>query len=155
MIEFSVNGKQVHIGTDPEVPLLWVLREQLALKGTKACCLSGACGVCTVHVDNTAIRSCITPVSAVAGKKITTIEGLAENPQQPLIRAWVDEQVSQCGYCQPGQVLSALALLIRNPSPSDTDINRAMANVLCRCGTYLRIRKAIKRAAQYMAEESL
>ena len=152
MIALNVNGEQVQVHADADVPLLWVLREQLALKGTKACCLIGVCGVCTVHVDGEATRSCVTPVGDVANKQITTIEGLAHDAAHPVIRAWVDEQVTQCGYCQPAQVLSAAALLRHSASPTDADIDEAMSHVLCRCGTYARIRKAIKRAAEYRAE---
>ena len=147
MVSLTINEKHYDLNLDPQMPLLWVLREALGLTGTKYCCGAGFCGVCTVHVDNRAVRSCTTPLSAVAGKTITTSEGLAKDADHPVIKAWIAERVTQCGYCQPGQVMSAAALLKQNPDPSDADIDVAMSGVLCRCGTYQRIRRAIHRAA--------
>jgi len=149
MTVITVNGTEQKLQVDPSTPLLWVLREQLALTGTKFGCGMAQCGACTVHVDGTAMRSCVTPLSAVSGQKITTIEGLAPNNNElhPLQQAWIEEQVPQCGYCQSGQLMSAAALLATNPSPSDADINIAMAGNICRCGMYSRIRRAIKSVA--------
>ena len=149
MTVITVNGTEQKLEVDPSTPLLWVLREQLALTGTKFGCGIAQCGACTVHVNGSAIRSCVTPVSAVSGKKITTIEGLAlsDDELHPLQSAWIEEQVPQCGYCQSGQLMSAAALLATNPSPSDADINSAMSGNICRCGMYSRIRRAIKSAA--------
>ena len=149
MTVIIVNGTKRTIQVDPATPLLWVLREQLELTGTKFGCGIAQCGACTVHVNGAAIRSCITPVSAVAEQNISTIEGLALGPDQlhPLQQAWIDEQVPQCGYCQSGQLMSAAALLAQNASPSDAEIDDAMAGNICRCGMYSRIRKAIKTAA--------
>ena len=149
MTVITVNGTEQKLQVDPSTPLLWVLREQLALTGTKFGCGIAQCGACTVHVNGSAIRSCVTPVSAVSGKKITTIEGLAPSNDElhPLQSAWIEEQVPQCGYCQSGQLMSAAALLATNPSPSDADINSAMSGNICRCGMYSRIRRAIKSAA--------
>ncbi|MDP6198976.1 MAG: (2Fe-2S)-binding protein [Porticoccaceae bacterium] len=149
MTVITVNGIEQTLQVDPATPLLWVLREQLELTGTKFGCGIAQCGACTVHVNGVAMRSCITPVSAVAGQAISTIEGLAPSPDQlhPLQQAWIDEQVPQCGYCQSGQLMAAAALLASNPSPSDADINDAMAGNICRCGMYDRIRRAIKSAA--------
>jgi aerobic-type carbon monoxide dehydrogenase small subunit (CoxS/CutS family) len=156
MTVITVNGTEQKLQVDPSTPLLWVLREQLALTGTKFGCGMAQCGACTVHVDGTAMRSCVTPLSAVSGQKITTIEGLAPNNNElhPLQQAWIEEQVPQCGYCQSGQLMSAAALLATNPSPSDADINIAMAGNICRCGTYPRIKAAIKQAAQTIREET-
>ncbi len=137
MLTISVNGRQRRIDADPATPLLWVLRDVLSLTGTKYGCGKGLCGACTVHLDGRAVRSCQTPVSSAAGKKITTIE-----------QAWIAEAVPQCGYCQPGMVMSAAALLARTPKPSDADIDSALAGHVCRCGTYQRIRQAIHRAAE-------
>jgi isoquinoline 1-oxidoreductase alpha subunit len=142
-----VNGKEHSVDVEPDTPLLWVLRDNLGLTGTKYGCGMGLCGTCTVHIDGEATRSCAVPVSAVGGAEITTIEGLAVNGDHPLQRAWIAENVSQCGYCQPGQIMAAAALLETNSQPTDADINAAMAGNLCRCGTYLRIRRAIHRAA--------
>jgi isoquinoline 1-oxidoreductase alpha subunit len=142
-----VNGRTYAIQAEAEMPLLWVLRDLLGLTGTKFGCGRGLCGSCTVLVIDEPIRSCVTPVSAAAGKSITTIEGLSEDASHPVQVAWLEEHVSQCGYCQPGQIMNAVALLKRIPNPSDQDINLAMGNVLCRCGTYQRIRKAIHSAA--------
>lgn len=144
----TVNGKSVELQVDPQTPLLWVLREQLGLTGTKFGCGMALCGACTVHVDGHAMRSCVTPVKAVVGKQVTTIEGLSNDRSHPVQRAWLQIQVPQCGYCQPGQMMSAAALLAVNPNPSDTDIDDAMAGNLCRCGTYARIRRAIHAAAE-------
>jgi aerobic-type carbon monoxide dehydrogenase small subunit (CoxS/CutS family) len=135
------------VNVPPETPLLWVLRDSLELTGTKFGCGAGLCGACTVHVDGNAVRSCSTPVSQVTGKNITTIEGISANGLSELQKAWIAEDVPQCGYCQPGQIMSAAALLAKNSRPSDDDINTAMAGNICRCGTYDRIRKAIHRAA--------
>ena len=152
-VDLSINGDAVTSDAAPETKLLWVLREHLKLNGTKYSCGSGICGACTVHVDGRPVRSCLLPLSAVAGRSVKTIEGLSADASHPLQRAWIKEQVPQCGYCQGGQILTATALLSRTPQPSDGDINDAMSGVLCRCGTYPRIRKAIKRAADYMAEQ--
>jgi aerobic-type carbon monoxide dehydrogenase small subunit (CoxS/CutS family) len=146
-ISLRVNGSERKVSVPPETPLLWVLRDSLELTGTKFGCGAGLCGACTVHVDGNAIRSCSTPVSQVTGKNITTIEGISANGLSELQKAWIAEDVPQCGYCQPGQIMSAAALLAKNSRPSDDDINTAMAGNICRCGTYDRIRKAIHRAA--------
>lgn len=143
----SVNGRGYRIGVLPDTPLLWVLRDTLGLMGTKFGCGTGLCGACTVHVNGEAARSCIIPVSSVAGKEITTIEGLARDGSHPLLKAWIADEVPQCGYCQPGQIMAAAALLAKNPTPGDADIDAAMLGVLCRCGTYQRIRRAIHRVA--------
>jgi aerobic-type carbon monoxide dehydrogenase small subunit (CoxS/CutS family) len=143
----NVNGERQTVEADAQTPLLWVLRDQLGLLGTKYSCGIGLCGTCTVLVDGGAQRSCTMPVSALGKKRVTTIEGLSTDLEKAVQKAWLDEQVSQCGYCQPGQILSAVALLSRNPRPGDGDIDEAMAGNLCRCGTYHRIRRAIKRAA--------
>ncbi len=144
----SINGETKSIDVAPSTPLLWVLREQLGLAGTKFGCGMALCGACTVHVDGKAVRSCVTPVAAVAGKRITTIEGLSTDRSHPVQRAWLQIQVPQCGYCQSGQIMSAAALLAVNANPSDGDIDDAMAGNLCRCGTYARIRRAIHLAAE-------
>lgn len=143
---FWVNGIQQTVDVDPSKPLLWVLREQLALTGTKFGCGIAQCGACTVHIDGQAMRSCVTPVSAVEGRQVTTIEGLAASDGElhPLQQAWIDDQVPQCGYCQSGQLMSASALLANNPNPSDAEIDAAMQGNICRCGMYGRIHKAIK-----------
>ncbi len=143
----TVNGSAYSVDVDEAMPLLWVLRDTLALTGTKYGCGIGECGACTVLVDGEAARACSAPVSAVAGKKITTIEGLSPAATHALQRAWLSEQVAQCGYCQPGQIMTAAALLTRNPTPSEDDITAAMTGVVCRCGTYKRIRAAIHKAA--------
>ena len=150
---FKVNGKLVELKIDPQTPLLWALREQLGLTGTKFGCGMALCGACTVHVDGTAVRSCVTPVKAVAGKQVRTIEGLSADRSHSVQRAWLQAQVPQCGYCQPGQMMSAAALLSVNSNPSDSDIDDAMAGNLCRCGTYARIRKAIHLAAEMARSE--
>ncbi len=146
-ITLNVNGQDRKLDVPAETPLLWALRDTLTLTGTKYGCGVGLCGACTVHLDGNAVRSCVTPVSAAAGKKIVTIEGLASGDSHPLQVAWIAEDVPQCGYCQSGQIMTAAALLAKNPSPSDEDITNAMTGNLCRCGTYNRIRKAIHRAA--------
>ncbi len=147
MIPIIVNGKRHQVNVSPDVPLLWVLRENLGLTGTKFGCGIAQCGACTVHIDGQPIRSCITPAAAVQGKKITTIEGLSPNGSHPIQQAWIAEDVPQCGYCQSGQIMSAAALLSAKPKPSDADIDAAMSGNICRCGTYQRIRRAIHRAA--------
>lgn len=145
MTSFQLNGRTVQVEGPDDAPLLWVIRDQLGLKGTKFGCGIGQCGACTVHVDGQAIRSCLTPASAVAGSKVTTIEGLGGG--HPLQKAWVDAQAPQCGYCQSGQIMQAAALLKSNPHPSDADIEAAMNGNLCRCMAYVRIKKAIKLAS--------
>ncbi len=145
--EFTLNGEARQVEIEPDTPLLWVLRDELGLTGTKFGCGIGLCGACTVHVDDAPIRSCSMPVSAVAGKRVMTIEGLSEDNTHPLQLAWVAENVPQCGYCQSGQIMTAAALLAKNPSPTEDDINAYMSGNICRCGTYTRIRKAIHRAA--------
>ena len=148
-IEFTLNGKRTSIETDEATPLLWVLRENLGLTGTKYGCGIAMCGSCTVHIDGLATRSCVMPVSAVADKQVTTIEGLtSDNTIHAVQQAWIDEQVPQCGYCQSGQIMQAAALLRDNPNPTDDEIKIGMNGVLCRCGTYMRIMKAIKRASK-------
>jgi len=143
-----VNGKSVSVESQPDMPLLWVLRDLLGLTGTKFGCGIAQCGSCTVHLDGIPVRSCILPVSTVSGKAITTIEGLSPDRSHPLQRAWIAEEVPQCGYCQSGQLMAAAALLADNPHPTDADIDAAMSGNICRCGTYQRIRRAIHRAAR-------
>lgn len=145
MIALTVNGTRHQLDVQPDTPLLWVIREVIGLTGTKFGCGMSLCGACTVHVDGKAIRSCVTPVSAVAGKAVTTIEGIPES--HPVKQAWIADDVPQCGWCQPGQIMAATALLAANPKPDDTAIDKAMEGILCRCGTYQRIRGAIHRAA--------
>lgn len=145
MIALTVNGTRHQLDVPPDTPLLWVIREVIGLTGTKFGCGMSLCGACTVHVDGKAIRSCVTPVSAVAGKAVTTIEGIPES--HPVKQAWIADDVPQCGWCQPGQIMAATALLAANPKPDDTAIDKAMEGILCRCGTYQRIRGAIHRAA--------
>ncbi len=152
MIKLNVNHKEHFVDVSPDTPLLWVLREQLALTGTKFGCGMALCGACTVHLDGEAIRSCVTPVSRAAGGSVTTIEGLSSNLSHPLQRAWIAEDVPQCGYCQSGQIMSAAILLREKSNPSDTDIDEAMSGNICRCGTYQRIRNAIHLAAKMKAE---
>jgi len=147
LIELHINGQSYNLEADGQMPLLWALRDLLGLTGTKYSCGAGLCGTCTVLVDGEPTRSCVTPLSAVTGKAITTIEGLSEDGSHPVQEAWLAERVTQCGYCQPGQIMNAAALLEKNPNPSDADIDEAMADVLCRCGTYQRVRAAIHRAA--------
>ena len=146
-IELTVNGRPQSVETPPDTPLLWVLRDVLDLKGTKFGCGMSLCGACTVHLDGEPVRSCQLPISSVAGKKVTTIEGLSADGSHPLQKAWHELDVPQCGYCQAGQIMTAAALLRRNPNPKDADIDAAMAGNLCRCATYLRIREGIKKAA--------
>jgi isoquinoline 1-oxidoreductase subunit alpha len=145
-ISLRVNGSEQKVNVPPDTPLLWVLRDSLNLTGTKFGCGAGLCGACTVHADGNAIRSCSTPVSQVAGKNITTIEGVSANGLSELQKAWIAEDVPQCGYCQPGQIMAATALLAKTPKPTDADIDAAMTNI-CRCATYTRIRAAIKQAS--------
>ena len=151
MINFKVNRKAQSVDVNPDTPLLWVLRENLGLTGTKFGCGMALCGACTVHLDGQAVRSCVTPVSRAAGKEVTTIEGLSSDLSHPLQRAWIANDVPQCGYCQSGQIMSAAVLLRENPKPSDADIDDAMSGNVCRCGTYQRIRSAIHLAAQMKA----
>jgi len=145
---FTVNGKQVDLSVDPEATLLWVLRERLKLTGTKYGCGMAMCGACTVHIDDQAMRSCVTKMRQVEGKRVTTIEGLSPDGSHPLQKAWVAEQVLQCGYCQSGQIMQAAALLAKNPRPTRPQIVATMNGNLCRCGTYARIVRAIERAAR-------
>ncbi|MGI9221668.1 MAG: (2Fe-2S)-binding protein [Woeseiaceae bacterium] len=147
MIEFDLNGAPVSSASDPDTPLLWVVRDELNLKGTKFGCGIAMCGACTIHINGVATRSCITPVSAAAGKSVTTIEGLATDAGKALQKAWVDEQVPQCGYCQSGQIMTAAGFLENTPNPTDEQITDAMNGNICRCMAYTRIRKAIKTAA--------
>jgi isoquinoline 1-oxidoreductase alpha subunit len=145
-IDFTVNGRRQSVDVAPDTPLLWVLRDNLGLNGTKFGCGIALCGACTVHLDGAPTRSCVIPISAVAGKRVTTIEGLSRDRSHPVQQAWIAEDVPQCGYCQSGQIMAAVALLEKTPKPSDADIDSAMSNI-CRCGTYQRIRAAIHRAA--------
>ena len=144
----TLNGKKLELKADPDTPLLWVIRDELGLNGTKFSCGMGLCGACTVHLEGEPVRSCITPLSSAAGKKVTTIEGLSLHGEHPVQQAWVALEVAQCGYCQSGQIMSAAALLAHNPHPTDADIDAAMSGNLCRCGTYNRIRAAIHYAAK-------
>ncbi len=150
MINLSVNGQSLSTDAAPETPLLWVIRDHLGMTGTKFGCGMGLCGACTVHIDGAPTRSCQTALSAVAGKTITTIEGLSADRSHAVQKAWLEIDVPQCGYCQSGQIMSAAALLKSNPNPSDADIDTAMSGNICRCGTYPRIRKAIHRAAEIL-----
>jgi len=147
MITFNLNGRNTTLDVDEDMPLLWVLRDIAGLTGTKYGCGMALCGACTVHLEGAPVRSCVTPVSAAGGKRVTTIEGLSTDNSHPLQRAWIELDVPQCGYCQSGQIMSAAALLAQTPQPSDADIDAAMAGNICRCGTYQRIRAAIHRAA--------
>ena len=147
IIEFTLNHQAVRLEIEPDTPLLWVLRDELNMNGTRFGCGKGLCGACTVHLDGSPMRSCALPIRAAAGRSITTIEGLSSTGKHPLQSAWIAENVPQCGYCQSGQIMSAAALLARTPDPTDEDIDAAMSGNICRCGTYPRIRKAIKRAA--------
>jgi isoquinoline 1-oxidoreductase alpha subunit len=151
MALISVNDRAIEVDAAPDTPLLWVLRDHLTMTGTKYGCGMALCGACTVHVDGTAMRSCVLPLSALAGRRVTTIEGLSLDRSHAVQRAWIELDVPQCGYCQSGQIMSAAALLAVKPAPSDADIDAAMAGNLCRCGTYPRIRKAIHRAAELLA----
>ncbi|MEK6783131.1 MAG: (2Fe-2S)-binding protein [Bacteroidota bacterium] len=146
--QLSVNGENHEVEAMPNTPLLWVLRDNLDLTGTKFGCGAALCGACTVHLNGNAVRSCSTPVSSVGNKKVTTIEGISGEGLHPVQQAWMDENVPQCGFCQTGQIMTAIALIEKNPNPSDSDIDSAMSGNICRCGTYERIRKAIKRAAK-------
>jgi aerobic-type carbon monoxide dehydrogenase small subunit (CoxS/CutS family) len=148
MANLVINGKPRTVDVPPDTPLLWVIREHLQLTGTKFGCGMAQCGACTVHLNGVAVRSCQTPVSAAVGKKITTIEGLSPDGKHPLQVAWIAEQVPQCGYCQSGQIMQAASLLAKNPKPTDDEIVAAMSGNICRCATYVRIKRAIKRAAQ-------
>ncbi len=149
MIDLEVNGAAHRVDAEPDMPLLWVLRERLGLTGTKFGCGIAQCGACTVHLDGVAVRSCVTPITAAAGRSVTTIEGLAEDDgRHPVQQAWIDCQVPQCGYCQSGQIMSAAALLASNAAPTDADIDTAMRGNICRCGAYSRIRRAIKQAGE-------
>jgi len=150
-IQLSINGQQHVVDVEPDTPLLWVLRDTLGLTGTKYGCGKSLCGACTVHIDGVARRSCVLPVAAVGKGEVTTIEGLSATGLNVVQQAWIEEDVVQCGYCQSGQIMSATALLARNPKPSDTDIDAAMKGNICRCGTYQRVRKAIHRAAKMKA----
>ena len=154
MISLTINGKAYSLDIEPETPLLWVLRDEIGLTGTKYGCGIAQCGACTVHLEGNPVRSCSVPVSVAANKNIVTIEGLSDDNSHPVQQAWIAEQVPQCGYCQSGQIMAATALLKRNPNPTDKDIDSAMQGHICRCGTYPRIRKAIKSAAQLMAQKA-
>jgi len=151
MINLNLNGKNVAVDVDADMPLLWVLRDVLGLTGTKYGCGMALCGACTVHLEGAPVRSCVTPVSAASGKRVTTIEGLSPDNSHPVQRAWIELDVPQCGYCQSGQIMSAAALLAQTAQPSDADIDAAMGGNICRCGTYQRIRAAIHRAAALKA----
>ena len=151
MVKLKVNRKEHSVDVTPDTPLLWVLRENLGLSGTKFGCGMAQCGACTVHLDGEAVRACVTPVARAAGKEVTTIEGLSPDLGHPLQRAWIAEDVPQCGYCQSGQIMAAAVLLRENPAPTDDDIDDAMTGNICRCGTYQRIRRAIHRAARTRA----
>lgn len=146
-VQFELNGKSQALDVDADMPLLWVIRDLIGLSGTKFGCGQALCGACTIHLDGVAIRSCVTPVAAAEGRKLTTIEGLSPDGSHPLQKAWVEQAVPQCGYCQVGQIMSAAALLNGNKKPSDSEIDAAMSGNLCRCGTYNRIRAAIKHVA--------
>ena len=149
MIEFILNGKTVSTDDDPSTPLLWVVRDTFKLKGSKFGCGAGLCGACTMHIDDEAMRTCMLPISAVAGRQVTTIEGLGTlDDMHPLQTAWVDASVPQCGYCQSGQIMAAASLLKHNPNPTEADVDAAMSGNICRCGTYQRIRAAIHTAAK-------
>ena len=148
MVTLKINGEQKSFQGDPEMPLLWYLRDVLGLTGTKFGCGVALCGSCTIHINGEAVRACVTPVKSAEGKAVTTIEGLGENGLHPVQKAWIAADVPQCGYCQPGQIMQAAALLKSNPHPNDKDIDEAMSGNICRCGTYQRIRTAIKAAAK-------
>ena len=149
-ISFNLNGSAVSVQSEPDTPLLWVIRDEIGLTGTKFGCGKAQCGSCTVHVNGSAVRACQTPVSSVSGKKVATVESLSGDNSHPLQKAWIKHQVPQCGYCQSGQLMSAAALLSKNKNPSDGDIDAAMSGNLCRCGTYNRVRAAVKDAAAEM-----
>lgn len=144
----KINGKARQVDVDPSTPMLWVLRDSLNMVGTKFGCGMAQCGACTIHLDGNAVRSCVLPVSAIGKQEVTTIEGLSEKGDHPVQKAWLEHDVAQCGYCQTGQIMTATALLKNNPNPSDDDIDAAMSGNICRCGTYLRIKEAIKTAAK-------
>ncbi|HXJ37971.1 MAG TPA: (2Fe-2S)-binding protein [Bryobacteraceae bacterium] len=150
-ITFTLNGAQQSVDVNPQTPLLWVLRDVIGLTGTKFGCGIAACGACTVHINGSAIRSCITPVSNVAGKAVTTVEGLSADTTHPVQQAWIEEDVPQCGYCQSGQLMAAASLLAKTAKPTDGDIDEALRGNICRCGTYTQIRRAIHRAAEIKA----
>lgn len=150
-IHFELNGKSTTVDVDPQMPLLWVLRDTLNLTGTKYGCGIAACGACTVHINGVAQRSCVYPISAAAGKEVTTIEGLSPDRSHPVQQAWIAEQVPQCGYCQSGQIMTAVSFLKKHPNPTAADVDAAMSNNICRCGTNQRIRKAVLRAATAMS----
>ncbi len=147
MIVLRVNGRELELDVDPEMPLLWALRDVLGLTGTKYGCGEALCGACTVHLDGEAVRACVTPVRRAVNKSVTTIEGLSAGGDHPLQKAWVELGVPQCGYCQAGQIMSAAALLAKKPRPSDAEIDQSLAGNICRCGTYVRIRAAVRKAA--------
>jgi isoquinoline 1-oxidoreductase alpha subunit len=147
--KLNINGKQLQVDVDPGTPILWVLRDHLNLQGTKFGCGMAQCGACTIHLGGVATRSCVLPVSSVGDTEITTIEGLSDNCDHPVQKAWLETDVPQCGYCQAGQIMSAAALLKENPKPSDEEIESAMSGNICRCGTYVRIKQAIKTASNY------
>ena len=151
MIRLNLNGRDVEVDVDADMPLLWVLRDTLGLTGTKFGCGMALCGACTVHLEGAAVRSCVTPVSAARGRKVITIEGLSPDSRHPVQQAWIELDVPQCGYCQSGQIMTAAALLAQTPQPSDAEIDAAMSGNICRCGTYQRIRAAIHRAASLKA----
>jgi aerobic-type carbon monoxide dehydrogenase small subunit (CoxS/CutS family) len=151
MVRLKVNGREYEVPILPDTPLLWVIRDNIGLTGTKYGCGMALCGACTVHINGQAVRSCVTPAASAAGKEITTIEGLAVRGLHPVQRAWIEDDVPQCGYCHSGQIMSAAALLAKNPQPSDDEIDAYMAGNICRCGTYQRIRRAIHRASKMMA----
>ena len=151
MFALKINGKTIDVDAEPDTPLLWVLRDTLGLTGTKFGCGAGLCGACTVHIDGQPMRSCSLPASGLTGRDITTIESIAADKNHPVVVAWIEEQVPQCGYCQAGQMMVATALLKRNPHPSDADIDREMTNI-CRCGTYAEIRNGIRKASALMAK---
>mgnify|MGYP000011413656 FL=1 len=153
-MELLINNQVHQVDVEPEMPLLWVLRDTVGLTGTKYGCGMALCGACTVHLDGEPIRSCVTPVSAIGDQKITTIEGLSKDRSHPVQQAWMEIDVPQCGYCQSGQIMSAAALLAKTPKPTDADIDAAMAGNICRCGTYNRIRKAVHRAAELLKKEN-
>ncbi|HKZ74091.1 MAG TPA: (2Fe-2S)-binding protein [Steroidobacteraceae bacterium] len=148
MIAFTLNGRGVEVDADPQMPLLWVLRDLLQATGTKYGCGMALCGACTVHLEGRPIRACVTPAATIAGRSVTTIEGLSEDGEHPVQQAWIELDVVQCGYCQSGQIMAAAALLASNPAPTDEEIDVAMAGNICRCGTYQRVRAAIRRAAE-------
>jgi isoquinoline 1-oxidoreductase alpha subunit len=151
VVRLNLNGRDIEVDVDADMPLLWLLRDTLGLTGTKFGCGMALCGACTVHLEGAAVRSCVTPVSAARGRKVTTIEGLSPDSRHPVQQAWIELDVPQCGYCQSGQIMTAAALLAQTPQPSDAEIDAAMSGNICRCGTYQRIRAAIHRAAALKA----